>query len=51
MFVKKGDTADLYVRINNSTRLLNTADAVDYIAARWRLTAIAPLPQGLDRRP
>lgn len=31
----KGD-ADLYVRINNSTRLLNTADAVSYIRKRFR---------------
>jgi ATP-dependent Lon protease len=27
--------ADLYVRLNNSTRLLNTKDALDYIASRW----------------
>jgi ATP-dependent Lon protease len=31
----KGD-ADLYVRINNSTRLLNTADALSYIRKRFR---------------
>jgi ATP-dependent Lon protease len=31
----KGD-ADLYVRLNNSTRLLNTADAVEYVSNRWR---------------
>ncbi len=31
----KGD-ADLYVRINNSTRLLNTADAISYIRKRFR---------------
>jgi ATP-dependent Lon protease len=31
----KGE-ADLYVRLNNSTRLLNTADAVEYIGSRWR---------------
>jgi ATP-dependent Lon protease len=30
----KGD-ADLYVRINNGTRLLNTADALDYVANHW----------------
>jgi ATP-dependent Lon protease len=30
----KGD-ADLYVRINNSTRLLNTADAMSYIHRRF----------------
>ncbi|OBF48786.1 protease Lon-related BREX system protein BrxL [Mycolicibacterium monacense] len=30
----KGD-ADLYVRINNSTRLLNTADAIAYIRRRF----------------
>ncbi len=27
--------ADLYVRLNNSTRLLNTSDALDYVASRW----------------
>ena len=27
--------ADFYVRLNNSTRLLNTAEALDYIQAHW----------------
>jgi ATP-dependent Lon protease len=31
----KGE-ADLYVRLNNSTRLLNTADAVEYVGSHWR---------------
>lgn len=31
----KGD-ADLYVRLNNSTRLLNTADALEYVSSHWR---------------
>lgn len=31
----KGE-ADLYVRLNNSTRLLNTADALDYVSSHWR---------------
>lgn len=31
----KGD-ADLYVRLNNATRLLNTAEALDYVSTRWR---------------
>ncbi len=31
----KGD-ADLYVRLNNSTRLLNTADALEYVRIHWR---------------
>ncbi len=37
VFVKnsKGD-ADLYVRINNSTRLLNTQDALQYVRKHWR---------------
>jgi ATP-dependent Lon protease len=30
----KGE-ADLYVRLNNSTRLLNTADALDYVSSHW----------------
>lgn len=29
-------TADLYVRLNNSTRLLNTAEALEYVRSRWR---------------
>ncbi len=31
----KGD-ADLYVRLNNATRLLNTAEALEYVRTRWR---------------
>jgi ATP-dependent Lon protease len=31
----KGD-ADLYVRLNNVTRLLNTADALEYSNSHWR---------------
>ncbi len=31
----KGD-ADLYVRLNNSTRLLNTSDALKYVRQHWR---------------
>ena len=27
---------DFYVRLNNSTRLLTTADAVDYVRIHWR---------------
>ena len=29
-------TADLYVRLNNSTRLLNTAEALEYVRSRWK---------------
>lgn len=36
VYVTAGKNADLYVRLNNSTRLLNTAEAVDYIASHWR---------------
>jgi ATP-dependent Lon protease len=36
VFVRSGKSgADLYVRLNNSTRLLNTAEAVDYIQGHW----------------
>ncbi len=36
-FVRGGKgEADLYVRLNNSTRLLNTADALEYVTSRWR---------------
>ena len=31
----KGD-GSLYVRLNNVTRLLNTAEAIDYVRNRWR---------------
>jgi ATP-dependent Lon protease len=31
----KGE-ADLYVRLNNATRLLNTAEALEYVDMRWR---------------
>lgn len=31
----KGE-ADLYVRLNNATRLLNTAEALEYVGTRWR---------------
>jgi ATP-dependent Lon protease len=35
-FVRGGKgEADLYVRLNNSTRLLNTADALEYVNSRW----------------
>jgi ATP-dependent Lon protease len=36
VYVTTGKNADLYVRLNNSTRLLNTAEAVEYIGAHWR---------------
>lgn len=32
----RGDTADLYVRTNNSTRRFNTEEAMRYIGAHWR---------------
>jgi len=36
-FVRGGKgEADLYVRLNNSTRLLNTADSLEYVTSRWR---------------
>jgi ATP-dependent Lon protease len=36
-FVRGGKgEADLYVRLNNATRLLNTAEALDYVSTRWR---------------
>lgn len=36
-FVRGGKgEADLYVRLNNSTRLLNTADALEYVSSCWR---------------
>ena len=31
---KKGE-ANFYVRLNNATRLLNTAEALDYVQTRW----------------
>jgi len=36
MFVRnKKDGADLYVRTNNSTRLFNTEDSLQYVRKRW----------------
>jgi ATP-dependent Lon protease len=36
-FVRGGKgEADLYVRLNNSTRLLNTADALEYVGSHWQ---------------
>lgn len=36
-FVRRGKgEADLYVRLNNATRLLNTAEALEYVRTRWR---------------
>ena len=37
VFAKGGKgEADLYVRLNNATRLLNTAEAVEYVRSHWR---------------
>jgi ATP-dependent Lon protease len=37
VFVRAGRSdADFYVRLNNSTRLLNTAEALEYVEAHWR---------------
>jgi hypothetical protein len=36
-FVRGGkDAADLYVRLSNAMRLLNTAEAIEYVRSRWR---------------
>jgi len=36
-FVRTGKgAAELYVRLNNATRLLNTAEALEYVRTRWR---------------
>lgn len=37
VFVRAGKSeADFYVRINNSTRMLNTADSIEYVRSRWK---------------
>jgi ATP-dependent Lon protease len=36
VFVHRTDETDLYVRLNNSTRLLNTSEALEYVRAHWR---------------
>ena len=38
---KKGE-ATFYVRLNNATRLLNTAEALEYVQSRWGYTAKGP---------
>jgi ATP-dependent Lon protease len=36
-FVRGGKgEADFYVRLNNGTRLLNTADALEYSSSHWQ---------------
>ena len=38
---KKGE-ANFYVRLNNATRLLNTAEALQYVQSRWGYTTKGP---------
>lgn len=35
VFVERRDESWFYVRLNNSTRRLNTKEALEYIRARW----------------
>jgi ATP-dependent Lon protease len=35
VYARRGKESDLFVRLNNSTRLLNTQEAVTYIAQHW----------------
>ena len=36
-FVRRNNReADFYVRLNNATRMLNTAEALEYVRVRWR---------------
>lgn len=36
VYVRRGkDQVDLYVRLNNSTRLLNTQEAIEYVRTHW----------------
>ena len=35
VYARRGQDSDLFVRLNNSTRLLNTQEAVTYIAQHW----------------
>ncbi len=51
VYVTTGKNADLYVRLNNSTRLLNTAEAVEYIGAHCVATIdAASIDTGDERR-
>jgi hypothetical protein len=36
VYVKEGDNKLFYVRLGNSSHLLNTAEAVIYIGERWQ---------------
>jgi ATP-dependent Lon protease len=35
VYAQRGNESDLFVRLNNSTRLLNTSEAVTYIGQHW----------------
>jgi ATP-dependent Lon protease len=39
VYARRGPESDLFVRLNNSTRLLNTQEAVTYIGQRWAARA------------
>ena len=35
VYARRGQASDLFVRLNNSTRLLNTQEAMTYIGQHW----------------
>jgi ATP-dependent Lon protease len=37
VYARRGQESDLFVRLNNSTRLLNTQEAVTYIGQHWSI--------------
>lgn len=39
VYARRGQESDLFVRLNNSTRLLNTQEAVTYIGQHWAARA------------
>jgi ATP-dependent Lon protease len=41
VYARRGQESDLFVRLNNSTRLLNTQEAVTYIAQHWATQSVA----------
>jgi len=41
VYARRGQESDLFVRLNNSTRLLNTQEAVTYIGQHWAGRSVA----------
>jgi len=36
VFIREGQFEHLYIRTGNSTRLLTTKEAIEYVKSRWK---------------